>query len=426
MNENILFKLNFFILLLIPLAILSGPAIPDILVSSSGILFIILSIKYRMYNYYRSFFFVIFLFFYFLIILSSLFSSDILFSFESSLFYFRFGIFALNIWFVIENTKKFLKLFSISITFSIIIAFTSGYIQYISLIEEFKINNFRVSGIFDDELVLGSFLSRILPTSIGLIIFCFYKKNKAKAFYLLISIYFCLSIIITIVSGERAAIINMILLSILIIIFIDFKFKFLLSFLIVISFTSLLYLDERIYDRLVLKTYYDLIKKGNQTNEKLEIYFVSKEHHYTALTAFNMFKKNIFIGIGPKMFRKHCLNKDYLENIDYGGSCYMHPHNSYLQLLAEVGIIPVIIILSLFLFIIYKLIKIYNLKNKHINHKISSLELYLYIAVLITLWPLNQNGNFFNNWLNVIYYLPVGIILSLNNIKENFDEKKTI
>ena len=262
MNENILFKINFYFLLLIPLAILSGPAIPDILVSSSGILFIILSLKYRLYNYYKSFFFIIFLIFYFLIILSSFLSSDILFSLESSLFYFRFAIFTLNIWFVIENTnKKFLYLFSISITLSIIIAFTSGYIQYLSLIQDFNINSFRVSGIFDDELVLGSFISRIMPISIGLLFLSFFKKNKTKIFYYLISIYFFLSVLITIISGERAAIINIILLSILLIIFIDLKlkFKFIILFSIVTTFVTIVFLDDRIYNRLILKTYNDLI-----------------------------------------------------------------------------------------------------------------------------------------------------------------------
>lgn len=429
MNENILFKINFYFLLLIPLAILSGPAIPDILVSSSGILFIILSLKYRLFNYYKSFFFIIFLIFYFLIILSSFLSSDILFSLESSLFYFRFGIFALNIWFVIENTnKKFLFLFTISITLSIIIAFTSGYIQYLSLIQDFNINSFRVSGIFDDELVLGSFISRIMPISIGLIFLSFFKKNKTKIFYYLISIYFFLSVLITIISGERAAIINIILLSILLIIFIDLKlkFKFIILFSIVTTFVTIVFLDDRIYNRLILKTYNDLIIEENQSNEKLEIYYVSKEHHYGALTAINMFKKNIFIGIGPKMFRKECLNKEYLENIDYGGSCFMHPHNSYLQLLAEVGIVPTMILFSLFFFIIYKMIKTYSFKKNYFNKNIINLEFYLYVTLFITLWPINQNGNFFNNWLNVIYYLPVGIILSLNSIKESYGEKKKI
>ena len=30
---------------------------------------------------------------------------------------------------------------------------------------------------------------------------------------------------------------------------------------------------------------------------------------------------------------------------------------------------------------------------------------------LITLWPLTPNGNFFNNWLMIVYSLPIGFYL---------------
>ena len=35
----------------------------------------------------------------------------------------------------------------------------------------------------------------------------------------------------------------------------------------------------------------------------------------------------------------------------------------------------------------------------------------LLAGILITVWPLTTNGNFFNNWLMVVYSLPVGFYL---------------
>ena len=32
-------------------------------------------------------------------------------------------------------------------------------------------------------------------------------------------------------------------------------------------------------------------------------------------------------------------------------------------------------------------------------------------ALVITLWPLAPTGNFFNNWLSIIYFLPLGFII---------------
>jgi hypothetical protein len=36
-------------------------------------------------------------------------------------------------------------------------------------------------------------------------------------------------------------------------------------------------------------------------------------------------------------------------------------------------------------------------------------------AIFVTLWPIIPSGNFFNGWLNIIYYLPIGFLIwSLN------------
>jgi hypothetical protein len=38
-------------------------------------------------------------------------------------------------------------------------------------------------------------------------------------------------------------------------------------------------------------------------------------------------------------------------------------------------------------------------------------EIALLSALLISLWPLVPTGNFFGNWISIIYYLPVGFLL---------------
>ena len=35
----------------------------------------------------------------------------------------------------------------------------------------------------------------------------------------------------------------------------------------------------------------------------------------------------------------------------------------------------------------------------------------LFAAIFIATWPLIPTGSFFNNWTNVMYYLPVGFVL---------------
>ena len=58
-------------------------------------------------DYYKKFFFIIFLVFNFHLILSSILSENIFNSLKSTLFYFRFGILAILICYLLENFKKF-------------------------------------------------------------------------------------------------------------------------------------------------------------------------------------------------------------------------------------------------------------------------------------------------------------------------------
>ena len=66
--------------------------------------------------------------------------------------------------------------------------------------------------------------------------------------------------------------------------------------------------------------------------------------HYE--TAYNIFRDNLIFGAGYKQFRKECLDQRYfdiakskLRNV----RCSTHPHNTYLEILSETGIIGLII-----------------------------------------------------------------------------------
>jgi len=120
-----------------------------------------------------------------------------------------------------------------------------------------------------------------------------------------------------------------------------------------------------------------------------------------------MFYDSPIFGHGPKMFRYICSEYDvYL----YG--CATHPHNTYIQLLAELGILGILPVISIFIYIAFILIRhffFYFLnKNKFI---INEAEILLLICFTITLWPLAPSFGFFASWINSIYYLPLGFYL---------------
>ena len=109
------------------------------------------------------------------------------------------------------------------------------------------------------------------------------------------------------------------------------------------------------------------------------------------------------------MFRVMCKKEEFQVGIK---PCSTHPHNFYVQLLSETGVIGFSFLLVSFLYIISCLIR--QLKSVIFFEKkrpFSDYQVCLLSALLITVWPFSPNGNFFNNWLATVYTIPLGFYL---------------
>ena len=180
---------NFFFILLpstliilLPLFLISGPLLSDFSISFCSLLFLINSYINNdlIKKYYHNKFFLIFIIFWCLMIFSSILSDNIIYSLKTSLPYLRFGIFSLSVWYLLDNNPKFLKYFFYILVFSFIILILDGYLQFFNgkNILNYKVQGTRISSFFGDELILGSYLSRLYPLAFGL--FIYYQSNKYK------------------------------------------------------------------------------------------------------------------------------------------------------------------------------------------------------------------------------------------------------
>ena len=177
-----------------------------------------------------------------------------------------------------------------------------------------------------------------------------------------------------------------------------------------ISFTN-----ERIKERMIDYSISQIfIEKDLSDKDDNKIKIFSIQHYVVYLSSYKIFLDHPILGIGPKMFRLLCLEEKYLTMYGYN-SCSTHPHNTYIQVLVEVGLIGFLPILIL---VIYVYIKIFYhiyltiFKNKPI---LDDLQIGMYIALAISLWPFVPTGSFFNSWLSIIYYLPFPFIFYFNN-----------
>ena len=153
-------------------------------------------------------------------------------------------------------------------------------------------------------------------------------------------------------------------------------------------------------------------------------------HHAHYLTAWNMFISKPIFGHGSKSFRVLCDDDKYEEIIifesDNNGNkyneiingCSTHPHNFFLELISENGLIGFLIFYFLYFYIIYVFLSsfILHLFNKKYDN-LNLIKLFCCLSFLLQFFPLIPSGSFFNNWLSVLYYLPLSIIYLIQNIK---------
>lgn len=412
-TNNIL--LIFF--LLIPFALITGSFLPDLLLTLSSIILIILLIRNSELKFFNKKFFFYFLFFYSLLIFSSLTSSNIKFSIQSSIFYIRFIIFIfVTIYLIKKNKNLFNYLFYIFIIIYSIL-FLDTLFQFfngkniIGLYYPHE-TNFRNTSFFGDRGILGSYIVRLLPLLLALISIKF-NNNLYYKNYFIIS-YIFLSGAIILLSGERTSLFLFCLFILLTFIFVtDLRKPIFLSFLIFIFFSFFaLSSSEKLYSRTIKQPFNQIFEFNKNTPELIQknkkqftIFSNIYESHYKI--ALKMFKEQPVFGHGPKMFRDYC-NRP--ENYLSEGACTTHPHNVLLQLLSETGLVTTAFVYFFFCYIIFTLIRNLFLESKE---KITQPQLFLMILIVVNLFPFSPSGNFFNNWLNVVYYYPLGIFFSL-------------
>lgn len=415
MNLNINFeeklinsKLNYAIIS-IPLLLITGPFLPDLVLTISSIYFLICAFIYKEFKLFRNKFFKIFLFFYFICILSSLLSEYKIHSLKSSLPYIRFGLFFLLVHFYFIKDKNFLKNLYFVMISSYLILIIDGFYQFFfgNNLFGYPIIHDRVSSFFKDELVLGSYISRFLPLLIGISI---YTEIVFKKRYVLLNYFiFFSSIVLTYISGERTAFFFIILICF----YYLFFWQRISRSLLLVSLMSLLiiivitYFNSDIKKRMIDLTADQLSIDNIDKTKPMELY----QGHF--LIAYDLFKKNPILGVGPKNYRKHCYNDEKYQQIPY--YCTTHPHNTYFQLLAETGVIGFFIILIFFISIVFNLSKYFFLFLFKKKKTREDFYLSITLCILISLWPFVPSGSFFNNYMSIIYFYPLGIYFAFND-----------
>ena len=402
--------INLTLASIVPLLIW-GPFFPDLIVSISALFFLFYSFYNNNFYNFKKKPFIIFLLFCIIASLVSLESEDISLSIKSSLPYFRIGVFSCFIWYLIDKDKTILNYFYYSLILCFTVLVIDVYYELFKLnLSGLNISGNRHSSFFGEELIMGSYLSRLFPLLFAL--FLIKKKKRFEIYF--IGLLFVLVDILIYLSGERTAFFYLNISTIFIIILIKEYQKFrLFTFIVGIILISIISLNSpNLSDRMFISPAKDM---GLIKSEKQPTIF-TPVHDSHLRTAFNMFKDKPILGHGPKMFRIKCSDPKYSAGVR---ACSNHPHHFYAQLLAETGVIGFISLFSFLCYVIYcsyRQLKSILLKQKRF---LTDYQVCLLAGLMITVWPLSPNGNFFNNWLMIVYSLPLGFYLQSIYSKKN-------
>ena len=442
-NKNLLFFISF-IFALFPISFILG----NLAINLNLFVFLCFGIFYLRFKIFTfkldlslKFIFLLFFVIFFSTSLSFLqalyfedYNQNNLGRFIKSIIFFRFLIMLMLVYALSKLDIINFKYFFITASISSIVVSLDVIVQYffgsnIIGLESYRSHN---SSFFGDELISGGFIQNFAFFSILFLIYLFKSYNSYTRSAAII-IVICILFSGIIFSGNRMPVILYIFG-----LFLVFFFNKNLRKTLIISFISLFIISSSIfsYDSYIKSSYqsfysnlvgvktfvFGSIKSNLSEVEKKDL--ISKQEGSTStgyremlFTGIETWKQKKVLGGGLKSFRENC--KEVLRE-HKRGSCSNHPHNYYLEILTDLGIIGFIIVLPIALLFI-----IFLAKNRNFLGRNGLQNLFLLatcISLFLELFPIKNSGSIFTT-NNATYITLMGsIILSRQNLikEKNF------
>lgn len=334
------------------------------------------------------------LFFWLICLISSVFSELPAYSFGEAAIWIRFPLFAMAVSFWLGRDRRLIWAMLISMGLGMAIMCLIGALEFVLLGPQ----NGRLSWPYGD-LNPGNYLAKAcMPVFLVLVSFAVSINNRYSFIAGVISL---LSIISSVLTGERINLLMKLCAAMLAVFSLRPKISRLviicLAMVVAATVTASLY--PIVIDRFIISFLKDAP-------------FAPSSPYFRAMAPgiIALFSEPI-LGVGPGNLRFVCASLiEGATEFD----CHPHPHNFYIQIAGEVGLVG----LTIGLVFIASLIKV--CASAAIRRKDDVISRTMWIVPFAFFWPIAPAADFFGQWNNVFMWSAIAVALAgaQNNIVE--------
>ena len=333
---------------------------------------------------------------------------------NKSLLFLRYLFLYFSVRLFVEN--KIIDYKIIFYSYSIIVSFVSIDIifQFFNTKDLFGFTSpyhHKLTGPFSDEAIAGGFIQRFSLFVFYTFIMFLSFKNLTSKIYLLSLVFFIISISI-IFSGNRMPLILFFISIFLILITNKTLKRYLIHIFIFIFLISFVTINSSSQLKAYYKSFFDQSEKMFSlfsyriTGVGSDLLYDKRPNYIHEFDAgIGTFKLNKYFGGGIKSYRFNCPSRK-IETINERTTCNMHPHNYYLEILTDLGIVGFLIFIALLISVLFKAYKVLLFSN---NKYIFSPFLYIFI---MEIFPIKSSGSFFTTNNSTIIFLSLGVLAS--------------
>ncbi len=322
---------------------------------------------------------------------------------QAALISWRWPVFAaLLAWFFLARPQR-LRIFEMGVMVVLAFVVLDGFWQYLTGTDVFGIPRHsanRLTGPFNDPLI-GTFTDRLWFIALALLWFVMLRRHAALAVLGLLGVS-SLGALFIFLTGERAAFLVFVLGTAVVVLGVFLRlprWRWPLvgaALAMTIMVTALAATQPKMVDRTVHSTV-DAI-----------VHLDKNVYGLNLITGWEQFRENPLTGVGARQFQAYCqaqMPEALAAYRELGvPECVIHPHNLYMGMLAEGGVIGFV----LFVLMLGLLFRAFFQQERASGEPQELRAFFASSLLLVTFWPVQPSMEYFNGWTAAVVWMGVG------------------